>query len=186
MKIQNFCEEESVRALIISADLFEDSELEVPYQYMLKLGLNVDIASLKKGTISGKHGFSAEATMTLDEVDPKKYDILVLPGGKAPSAIRKEQKALEIARYFFEQNKLVAAICHGPQILISAGLLEGRVATGYRSIAQELKNAGAIYKDEEVVIDKKLITSREPSDLNAFMEAIEQGLNRATHNKGIL
>jgi PfpI family intracellular protease len=115
--------------------------------------------------------------MTLDEVDPKKYDILILPGGKAPSVIRKKPKALEITRHFFEQNKPVAAICHGPQILISAGLLEGRVVTGYKSIAKELKNAGAIYKDTEVVVDKNLITSRQPSDLNDFIEAINQYLH---------
>jgi PfpI family intracellular protease len=166
-----------MRALIISADLFEDSELKIPYQYLRKLGVSVDITSLKKGTIVGKHGFSADVTMTLEEVDPKRYDILILPGGKAPSVIRKEQKALEITQHFFEQNKPVAAICHGPQILISAGLLEGRVVTGYKSIAKELKNAGAIYKDEEVVVDKNLITSRQPSDLKAFMEAISQCIN---------
>ena len=175
-----------MRALIISADLFEDSELKIPYQQLRKLGASVDIASLKKGTISGKHGFSADVTMALDEVDPKRYDILILPGGKAPSAIRKEPKALEIARYFFKQNKPVAAICHGPQILISAGLLEGRVVTGYKSIAKELKNAGAIYKDEEVVVDKNLITSRQPSDMNAFIEAIKQCLNKDTYKKRIL
>ena len=180
-----------MRALIISADLFEDSELKIPCQYLLELGLSIDIASLKKGTIIGKHGFSADVTMTLDEVDPKRYDILILPGGKAPSVIRKEPKALEIARYFFKQNKPVAAICHGPQILISAGLLEGRVVTGYKSIAKELKNAGAIYKDEEVVVDKNLITARQPSDMNAFIEAIKQclsphRLNKNTHKKRIL
>jgi len=165
-----------MRALIISADLFEDSELKIPYQFLRELGLSVDIVSLKKGTIIGKHGFNIYVTMTLNEVDPKKYDILILPGGKGPSMIRKEQKALEIARYFFDQNKLVAAICHGPQILISAGLLEGRVATGYKSIAKEIRDAGAIYKDTEVVVDKNLITSRQPSDLNAFMEAIKEYL----------
>lgn len=165
-----------MRALIISADLFEESELKTPYQYLRDLGLTVDIASVKKGLIYGKHGFSIAATLTLDEVDPKQYDILILPGGGSPSVIREEIKALEIARYFFDQNKLVAAICHGPQILISAGLLEGRVATGYKSIAHELKDAGAIYKDEEVVIDKNLITSRQPSNLNAFMEAIKEYL----------
>ncbi len=165
-----------MRALIITADLFEDSELEIPYQTLRKLGLNVDIVSIKEGTIIGKHGFKVDTTKTLDEVDPRCYDILVLPGGKAPSTLRKEEKVLEIAQYFFEQHKPVAAICHGPQILISAGLLEGRVVTGYKSIAKELKNAGAIYKDEEVVIDKNLITSRQPSDLKAFMEAIKQCL----------
>jgi len=165
-----------MRALIISADLFEDSELKIPYQFLRDLGIHVDIASIKNGTIIGKHGFNVYTTMTINEVDPKKYDILILPGGKGPSLIRKEIKALEVARFFFDQNKLVAAICHGPQILISAGLLKGRIVTGYKSIAKELKDAGAIYKDEEVVIDKNLITSRQPSDLNAFMEAIKEYL----------
>lgn len=165
-----------MKALIISADLFEDSELKIPYQSLRELGIHVDIASIHKGAIVGKHGFNVYATMTLNEVDPKQYDILVLPGGKSPSVIRKEKKALEIARYFFDHDKLVAAICHGPQILISAGLMEGRVATGYQSIAKELEDAGAIYKDEKVVIDQNLITSRQPSDLNAFMEAIKEYL----------
>ncbi len=165
-----------MKALIISADLFEDSELKIPYQSLRELGIHVDIVSIKKGAIIGKHGFNVYATITLNEVDPKQYDILVLPGGESPSLIRQEEKALEIARYFFDHNKLVAAICHGPQILISAGLMKGRVATGYKSIAQELENAGAIYKDEEVVIDKNLITSRQPSDLNAFMHAIKEYL----------
>ena len=167
-----------MEALIISADLFEDSELEIPYQNLRKLGLTVDIASLKKGTLIGKHGREMDAGISLDDVDPDKYDILILPGGKAPATLRNEPKVLEIARYFFKHNKLVAAICHGPQILISAGLLEGRVVTGYRGIAKELKNAGAIYKDEEVVVDKNLITSRQPSDLKAFMDAIKQSLNK--------
>ncbi len=175
-----------MKALIISADLFEDSELKIPYHYFLELGISVDIASMKKGTIIGKHGFSVDITITLDEVDPKQYDILILPGGKAPAMIRKESKALVIAQYFFEHNKLVAAICHGPQILISAGLMKGRVATGYKSIAKELKDAGAIYKDMEVVIDKNLITSRQPSDLNAFMEAIMQSLDKVTSKKALL
>jgi PfpI family intracellular protease len=165
-----------MRALIISADLFEECELKIPYQSLRELGIHVDIASIKKGTITGKGGFNIYVTLTLDEVDPENYDMLILPGGKGPALLRKEMKALEIARYFFEHNKLVAAICHGPQILISAGLMHGRVATGYKSIAEELKDAGAIYKDEEVVVDKNLITSRQPSDLNAFMEAIKKYL----------
>lgn len=169
-----------MKALIISADLFEDCELKIPYQFLRELGVDVDITSMNKGAIIGKHGFNVYPTITLNEVDPKQYDILILPGGKGPSLIRKNKKALEIARYFFDQNKLVAAICHGPQILISAGLMNGRVATGYKSIAKELEEAGAIYKDEEVVIDKNLITSRQPSDLHAFMEAIKEYLYYAS------
>jgi len=162
-----------MRVLIISADLFEDSELKVPYEVLKGSAAEIDIASFKKGTITGKHGYSAEATLSLLEVDPNIYDVLIIPGGKAPSALRQEPKALAIAKHFFDQNKLIAAICHGPQILISAGLMKGRTATGYKSIAKELKEAGAIYKDREVVVDKNLITSRQPSDLDAFMEAIK-------------
>ena len=165
-----------MRALIISADLFEDSELNVPFHALLKAGLDIDIASLKQGMITGKHGLRLEATISLDEVDPKRYDILVLPGGKAPETLRKDPKALEIARYFFEHDKPVAAICHGPQILISAGLMDGIEATGYKSIKDELLEAGAIYKDESVVIDKNLITSRDPSDLDDFVLAIKKYL----------
>lgn len=165
-----------MRALIIIADLFEDSELKIPYQSLRELGIHVDIASLTKGTIISKHGFNVYATLTLNEVDPKQYDILILPGGKGPSILRKDIKVLEISRYFFDQNKLVAAICHGPQILISAGLLKGRVVTGYKSIEKELIDSGAVYKDTEVVVDKNLITSRQPSDLNAFMKAIKESL----------
>lgn len=167
-----------MRALIITADLFEDSELKVPYEMLTELDAAVDIASFKKGTLTGKHGYSVDASMSLAEVDPDLYDILILPGGKAPSALRKEPKALAIAQTFFDQNKLVAAICHGPQILISAGLMKGRTATGYKSIAKELKDAGAVYKDKEVIVDKNLITSRQPSDLPAFMQAIKDHLHQ--------
>jgi PfpI family intracellular protease len=123
--------------------------------------------------ITGKHGLRLEATLGLDEVDPKRYDILILPEGKAPETLRKAPRALKIARYFFEHGKPVAAICHGPQILISAGLMKGREATGYKGIKEELEEAGAIYRDEKVVIDQNLITSRNPSDLDSFVEAIK-------------
>jgi len=165
-----------MRALVITADLFEDSELKVPYEQLQTIGVKMDIASMQIGTIRGKHGYAIDVNITLDEVNPKEYDILILPGGKAPAVIRKEKKALEIAQYFFKHNKLVAAICHGPQILISACLLRNRVVTGYKSIAGELKNAGAKYQDKEVVVDRNLITSRQPSDLDAFIKAIKKSL----------
>ena len=167
-----------MKALIISADLFEDSELYLPFQALLKAGLDIDIASLKRGHITGTDGLRLEAGLSLDEVDPKRYDILILPGGKAPAALRKEPKALEIARYFFAHDKPVAAICHGPQILISAGLLNGREATGYHSIREELEEAGALYRDEKVVVDRNLITSRTPSDLDDFVGAIKLCLRK--------
>jgi protease I len=158
-----------MKALIISADNFEDTELLVPYYRLKEEGMAVDVASMKKGKIKGKHGYEVEATMSLGEVDPEGYDILVLPGGKAPEAVRKEKEAIRIAKYFFEKNKPVSAICHGPQTLITAGLLRGRHATCYKSVAPEMKEAGALYEDKEVVIDGNLVTSRQPSDLPAFM-----------------
>jgi protease I len=158
-----------MKALFISADRYEDSELLVPYYRFLEEDIEVDIASMKKGPIKGKHGYEVDVTKALSEVRPEDYDILVLPGGLAPEAVRREPKAVEIARDFFLKNKPVAAICHGPQILITAGLLKGRRATCYRTVVEELKAAGAIYEDKEVVVDGNLVTSRRPSDLPAFM-----------------
>jgi len=168
-----------MKALIISADNFEDTELLVPYYRLKEEGIYVDIASIKKGRIKGKHGYEVEVNKTLKEVKPDEYDILILPGGKAPEAIRKEKEALDIARHFFEKNKPVAAICHGPQTLISANLLKGRHATCYRTVADELKASGALYEDKEVVVDGNLITSRQPSDLPSFMKEIIKAIKNS-------
>ena len=158
-----------MKALMMSADNFEDSELLVPYYRLKEAGVEVVVASMSRGAIKGKHGYEVVVDKTLAEVNPDDYGILVLPGGAAPAVVRKEPKALEIARSFFTRNKPVAAICHGPQILISAGLVQGRRATCYKSVADELKGAGALYEDREVVVDANLVTSRQPADLPAFM-----------------
>ena len=161
-----------MKALMISADNFEDTELLVPFYRLKEEGIDVDIASIKKDSIKGVHGYEVIANKTLKKIIPDDYDILILPGGKAPETIRKDKNALEIARHFFQKNKPVAAICHGPQTLITAGLLRGRHATCYKSVAREMKDAGVLYEDKEVVVDGNLITSRQPSDLPAFMREI--------------
>ncbi len=161
-----------MRALILSADNFEDTELLFPYYRLKEEGIDVDIASIEKGKIKGKHGYEVAVDITLKEVNPDDYDILILPGGKAPEALRRYKEVLEIAKHFLQKNKTVAAICHGPQILISTGLLKNRHATCYKSVAHEMKEAGALYEDKEVVVDKNLITSRQPSDLPAFLREI--------------
>lgn len=158
-----------MKALILSADNFEDSELLVPMYRLQEEGIEVDIASARKGTIKGKHGYEVAVSKTLEEVHPDDYTALILPGGRAPESVRKQQKALKIAEHFMEKNKPVSAICHGPQTLISAGLINGRRATCYKSVSRELKEAGALYEDSEVVVDGNLITSRQPSDLPSFM-----------------
>lgn len=161
-----------MKALIVSADNFEDTELLVPYYRLKEEGFEVDVASTSRGKINGKHGYEVIVDKALRDVHPDDYDILILPGGKAPTALRKEQAAVGIVRDFFRSNKPVAAICHGPQILITAGVLSGKHATCYHSVAEELKEAGAQYEDSEVVVDGGLVTSRQPSDLPAFMREI--------------
>jgi protease I len=168
-----------MKILMISADNFEDLELFVPYYRLREEGFLVDLASIRKESIKGKHGYEILADKTLKEINPGDYDVLVLPGGKAPETIRKEKEALEIAKHFFAKNKPVAAICHGPQTLISAGLLKGRRATCYKSVAQEMKDAGAIYEDKEVVVDGNLVTSRQPSDLPAFMREMMKMISKS-------
>lgn len=160
------------KVLIITAENFEDSELFVPYYRFLEEDMDVDIASLTKEKIVGKYGYSIYPNLTFDEVNPEDYDALILPGGKAPEKIRKEKKVLEIVKFFMQKKKPIAAICHGPQILISAEVMKGKKATCYSAVSEELKNSGAIYKDREVVVDENLITSRTPRDLPAFMREL--------------
>ena len=169
-----------MRALIISADHFEDSELLFPFYRLQEEGLEVDIASIARGKINGKHGYEVVVDKALRDVDPNDYDLLVLPGGKAPTKLRREPAAIAIAQDFMRRNKPVAAICHGPQILITAGVLEGRHATCYHSVAEELQASGALYEDTEVVVDGNLITSRQPSDLPAFMREMVKLLGKTT------
>ncbi len=161
-----------MKALIISADNFEDTELLVPYYRLREEGVDVEVASMQTGSIRGKHGYEVAVTRALKDLRREDYEILILPGGRAPEAVRKEKVALDIARYFFETNRPVAAICHGGQTLISAGLVKDRHLTCYKSVAPEMKGAGAFYEDSEVVVDGNLVTSRQPSDLPAFMREI--------------
>jgi protease I len=161
-----------VRVLIVSADDFEDTELLVPWYRFREEGIDVDVASPGSESIRGKHGYSVSVDKSLREVDARDYDLLVLPGGRAPAALRDDDRLQRIVRAFDAANKPIAAICHGPQILVSAGVMTGRRATCYETLAAELKNAGARYVDDEVVVDRNLVTSRQPSDLPAFCREI--------------
>ncbi len=167
-----------MKALIISADRFEDTELLVPYYRLIEEGIEVDVISIKKGTIKGKHNYEIKIDKTLKDIDTSDYDLLIIPGGKAPEALRKDKEVIDTVKHFFDNNKAVSAICHGPQILITAGLLKGRHVTCYKSVAPEIKEAGANYEDKEVIVDGNLITSRQPSDLPAFIREIMKMLKR--------
>ncbi len=171
------------RAVILTADKFEDMEVFFPLFRLLEMGWKVDIAAPKKRRISGEHGYTLEPTTTIGEVDPDKYDLLLIPGGSpdgAPATVRKIKKALEITKSFFEENKPVASICHGPWTLASAGVVKGRHLTSYwhDGVPEDVKAAGGIWEDREVVVDGNLITSRWPMDLPAFMREVSRKIEK--------
>ncbi len=162
------------RAVILTANEFEDMEVFFPYFRLLEEGVEVDVAAPQTGVIHGEHGYSLTIAKTIDEVDPDKYDLLVVPGGSpdgAPATVRKVKKAQEIAKSFFAKNKPVASICHGPWLLVSADLVRGRHLTSYwhDGVPEEIQAAGGIYEDKDVVVDGNLVTSRWPMDLPAFV-----------------
>ena len=128
----------------------------------------MDVAAPQVGPIVGKHGYTVRANVSLDDLESAPYGLLIIPGGKAPETVRLSGKAIEVAREMMASDRIVAAICHGAQLLMSAGVLEGRRATCWQGIRDDLMNAGADYADEEVVVDGNLITSRCPSDLPWF------------------
>jgi protease I len=157
-----------MKGLIITADLAEDRELFYPYYRLQEEGLEVDVASFAPGTITGKRSIEMSANIGLRDVRPEDYDVLILPGGKAPARLRHDSEVMRIVRELAAAEKPIGAICHGPQILLSAGLLKGKRATCAPSMKHELAEFGAHYVDEEVVVDGNIITSRLPGDLPAF------------------
>jgi len=172
-----------LKAVILTADKFEDLELLFPYFRLLEEGIAVDIAAPDKKTISGEHGYTIDPTKRIDEINPSDYDILIIPGGfpnGAPATVRKNPAALEITRAFFAKNKTVASICHGPYALASAGVIKGRHLTAFwhDNVPEDIKKAGGIYEDKAVVVDGNLVTSRWPPDLPAFMSELMKLVNK--------
>lgn len=162
------------RAVVLSADKFEDLELYVPIFRLVEAGWKVDIAAPKLGKITGESNwYYVVANKTIDEINPDDYDLLFIPGGKtdgAPTTVRNNKKAQDIAISFFAKNKPVAAICHGPYLLVSANLVAGRNLTSYweDGVPEEITQAGGVWVDKDVVVDGNLVTSRWPMDLAAF------------------
>jgi protease I len=170
----------SKRVVIITAQGFEDEEVMYPIMRLKEEGFTVDVATKDQKLVLGRLGFPLElmikyyATLVdAQKLDPEKYDLVLLPGGfEAPDRLRQIPEVLEFVKKMYQQKKIVAAFCHGPWILISAKLLKGKKATGYVGIIDDIKNAGATYVDEPVVIDGNLITSRHPKDIGFFMKAL--------------
>ena len=158
-----------MKILMITEDRNDDSEVLYPLYRMIEEGFEIDVAALTKKTVASKYHFTVDANKTVDECKSEDYDGLILPGGSAPEKLRLSPAALRLTKEIFEAGKPVCAICHGPQLLISAGVVKGKKATCYPGIADDLKNAGALYEDSKVVVDGNLVTSRRPQDLPFWM-----------------
>lgn len=168
------------RIAFLATDGVEQDELKKPWDAIKKAGATVELISLQEGEIQGmKHSEKGDKFLvdkTLMDAKAEDYDGLVLPGGVGnPDKLRAEDAAVQFVKDFFTQEKPVAAICHGPWILVEAGVLEGRTVTSWPSIKTDIKNAGGTWVDEEVHVDEGLVTSRKPEDLDAFCaKAIEE------------
>lgn len=159
---------------ILATDGFEQSELMEPLKALTQAGANIWIVSPKSGTLRGwQHKDWAEdevrVDLTLDDTGPDDFDALVLPGGVMnPDALRMQPKAVAFVKSFFDADKPVAAICHGPWTVIESGAARGRLMTSWPSLRTDIENAGGHWTDAEVVVDGNLVTSRKPDDLPAF------------------
>jgi len=171
---------EGKRIAFLATDGVEKDELMQPWEEIREAGAEVELISLKPGKIqTTKHGEKSgtfDVNKEVDEVTAKDYDGLVLPGGVAnPDHLRTEPKAVEFVKDFFKQEKPVAAICHGPWMLVEANVLKGRTVTSWPSLKTDIINAGGSWVDEKVHVDEGLVTSRKPDDLPAFCtKAIEE------------
>jgi protease I len=162
------------RIAMIADDMFEDVELRQPYDRLRAGGHEVVLVGLAPGKpIAGKQGRERLTTERgVEEVRAEEFDALLIPGGYSPDKLRTSLPMVAFTRAFFDQGKLVAAVCHAPSLLIEADAVEGRTVTSWPSIRTDLLNAGARWVDREVVEDGNLVTSRNPGDLPAFSEAI--------------
>lgn len=162
-----------MKALIVSTNDFEDSELIYPYYRLQEENIEVDIASPEMKDIEGKHGYKFEPEKDIENIKVEDYDLLVIPGGYSPENLRTEtSEIINIINEFNSSNKPIASICHGIQLLISAKILDGKKATGYWPLEIDIQNAGAEFIDKEVVVDNNIITSRCPDDLPSFMDKV--------------
>jgi protease I len=164
------------KVAMVIAHNFEDSEAIDPKNHLEGLGAKVVVIGPELGTFNGKKGGSLTADVTFADVDPADFDMLVIPGGGAPENLRIHKPAVEFTRRFVETGKPVGSICHGPQLLISAKVLDGRTVTAVNKIGDDIINAGGNFVDEALVVDGNLITSRVPGDLPVFNEALGKAL----------
>ncbi len=174
------------KVAILAADGFEEVELTKPRAALDEAGAKTTVVSLKPGKIQGMNhadkGETVPVDQTLEEAKPDDFDALLIPGGLMnPDSLRSSEEALEFVRHFFREGKPVAAICHAPWVLIDAGVIRGRTVTSWPAIKTDVRNAGANWVDQEVVVDNGLVTSRKPDDIPAFNKMMVEEFCEGRH-----
>jgi len=157
-----------MKALILIDDGFEELSVYVPWMRLREEGLDVTLATPLMHALTGQHGYRIEPDHPLRDVPPDDYDLLLIPDGRATEALRLRNEAVDLARTFMESGRWVAAIGHGPQVLMSAGAIDGRTVTCSPGIRDDVRNAGAEYRDESTILDGNLLTARGADDLPEF------------------
>ena len=174
------------RVAFLATDMVEQVELTEPWQAVEQAGGTPELISLEEGEIQGFHHYDKADTFkvdrTVEEASADDYDALVIPGGVGnPDTMRMDENAVQLVREFFEQGKPVGVICHGPWMLVEAGVVRGRKVTSWPSLRTDIRNAGGDWVDEEVVVDHGLVTSRKPDDLPAFNAKIVEEFCEGEH-----
>ncbi len=175
-----------MKVAFLAADMVEQVELTRPWEAVEQEGWEPELVSLEKGSIQAANHFDKGDTFdvdrTVDDTSADDYDALVVPGGVAnPDLMRTHPEAVDFVRAFFEQGKPVAVICHGPWMLVEADVVRGRELTSWPSLQTDIRNAGGIWRDAEVVVDNGLVTSRKPDDLDAFSTKLVEEFREGRH-----
>jgi protease I len=156
--------------LMLTANGTEDLEFFYPYYRFIEAGFKVDVATPEGGAFKGKQGLGLKETRRIDDVDAKDYELLYIPGGKAPAELKKHEDAIKLAQDFVAAGKPIAAVCHGPQVLAAAQVIKGRKIAAWPEVEDEIREAGATYVSQETVSDGPFITARWPGDLPSHMK----------------
>ncbi|MFO8234055.1 MAG: type 1 glutamine amidotransferase domain-containing protein [Bacteroidales bacterium] len=169
---------DKTKIAVLVGEGFQDAEAYMPIGYFTNKGAYIKVLGPETGEVKAYNSdFTIKIEKAIEDAEIDYFDALIIPGGKAPSKLRENEAVVEFAREFFNSGKPVASICHGPQILVTAGVLEGRTSTAYEEVQEEIEEAGATFVDDSLVVDDNYITSRFPDDLPYFCKALEDALN---------
>jgi deglycase len=176
------------KVAVIATDMVEQVELTEPWKALEEAGADVELISIKSGQIQGFNHYDKADTFkvdkTIEDADPDDYDALLLPGGVGnPDTLRTNEHVVEFVRRMFESGKPIGAICHGPWVLVEAGVVDGLTLTSWPSLKTDIRNAGGNWVDEEVHVDQGIVTSRKPDDLPAFVEKILEAFAEGRHER---